>query len=88
MLRITRTEQAGVGPVIKLEGKLLAPWVGEVLQACTRVDPAAERPGLDLSAVSYADSAGIALLRALRDLEVRIVACSGYVAELLNGIKP
>ena len=88
MLRITRIEQDDAGPVIKLEGKLLGPWVDEVLQACAAANPSAQRPRLDLSAVSYADAAGIDLLRALRDQEVTIVACSGYVAELLYGIKP
>ncbi len=88
MLRITRIEHPGAGPILKLEGKLLEPWVDELRQACFAAGPLAARPGLDLSAVSYADAAGIALLRALRDQQVRIVACSGYVAELLYGITP
>jgi ABC-type transporter Mla MlaB component len=88
MLRITRIEMAEGGPLIKLEGKLLGPWVEEVSQACAMPDPSAQRPRLDLAAVSYADTAGIALLRKLRDQEVTIVACSGYVAELLYGITP
>ncbi|HTU27494.1 MAG TPA: hypothetical protein VMF30_18945 [Pirellulales bacterium] len=85
MLRITRIERAGAAPVIKLEGKLLAPWVDELLQACDARDPAGNPPSLDLSALSYADAAGTAVLRALRDRHVTIVAGSGYVAELLKG---
>jgi hypothetical protein len=40
---------------------------------------------LDLSCVTYADTAGVRLLHELRRDGVEIVACSGYVRELLKG---
>jgi ABC-type transporter Mla MlaB component len=85
MLRITRLEHSDTGPVLKLEGKLVGPWVDEVWQAWGAAVPAAQRPCLDLSALSFADNAGVTLLRTLLEQDVSIVACSGYVAELLRG---
>jgi RNA polymerase sigma-70 factor (ECF subfamily) len=85
MLRITRLDRPDVGPIIKLEGKLLEPWVDEVLLACDMPDIQTQRPQLDLSAVSYVDGAGVALLRDLLKQQFTIIACSGFVAELLDG---
>ena len=85
MLRITRLENADTGPLLKLEGKLVGPWVDEVRQACGAAVPLGARPRLDLSALSFADNAGVTLLRTLLDQDVTIVASSGYVAELLRG---
>jgi ABC-type transporter Mla MlaB component len=81
MLRITRVTTNGA-TVLKLEGKLLAPWTGELLDQC---NGAGEQVALDLSRVSFVDGAGVALLNELRGRGATIVACSGFVAELLHG---
>jgi ABC-type transporter Mla MlaB component len=80
MLRITRLTTDGA-TLLKLEGKLLAPWTGEVLEQCNGADG---RVQLDLGRVSYVDGAGLALLNELRGRGATIVACSGFVAELLH----
>jgi ABC-type transporter Mla MlaB component len=81
MLRITRTTIDGGATLLKLEGKLLAPWAGEVLEQC---NGSGGRVRLDLAQVSYVDGAGVALLNELRARGATIVACSGFVAELLH----
>jgi ABC-type transporter Mla MlaB component len=81
MLRITRTTIDGGATLLKLEGKLLAPWAGELLDQC---NGSAGRVQLDLARVSYVDRAGVALLNELRARGATIVACSGFVAELLH----
>jgi ABC-type transporter Mla MlaB component len=78
-LRITRQENSEAVQTLKLEGKLLEAWVSEVRVACAPPG----RPGrtrLDLSAVTFADTNGIELLRELLRQGVEIEACSGYVA--------
>ena len=79
MLRITRSTVDGT-TLLKLEGKLLAAWAPELLEqssAATIVD-------LDLSQVSYVDRAGLAALGDLLSRGARVVACSGFVAQLLG----
>ncbi len=89
MLRITRTP--GDGPaVLKLEGKLLAPWVEEVRQAVLdagRRSAAGMPTALDLSGVTFVDAEGADLLRHLLAGGVRLCDCSNFVRELLRARK-
>ena len=85
MLRITRLTSGDSAQTIKLEGNLLGPWVDEVRGACAQAMARPGRTRLDLAAVTFVDTAGVALLRELIRQGVEIAACSGYVAELLQG---
>ena len=81
MLKITRLSRRGRGLTIKLEGEILAPWVGAVHDACTQ---RGRRLRLDLAAVTYADAAGTQLLRDLMREGIEIAVCSNFLAELLH----
>jgi len=85
MLRITRIDKNG-STLLKLEGKLLSAWTGELL-AETSAAPKTQI-SLDLSHVSFVDAAGLATLRDLARRGVVIGACSNFVAELLHAEKP
>ena len=84
MLRITRIEGTLPTQTIRLEGKLLRPWVDEVRQACASGTDPAGRTSLDLSALTFVDATGEKLLRELIGQGIEVVACSSYVAELLR----
>ena len=84
MLRITPVASQDSAPQLKLEGKLIGPWVDELIQACGRFSEATDRLSLDLSAVTFADPAGVQLLRKLLRQGIALAACSGLVAELLH----
>ena len=84
MLRITACPPQHPTPTLKLEGKLLGPWVDELQQACATTAAPLCQVCLDLSAVSYVDGAGVALLRDLQRRGVRLTSCSGFIAELLH----
>lgn len=81
MLRITQTESPGTTQTLKLEGKLLEPWVEEVRWACAAADG---RLNLDLSGLTFVDQAGARLLRDLLDQGLTVCGCSGFVSELLH----
>jgi anti-anti-sigma regulatory factor len=84
MLRITEVVD-GSGLLLKLEGKLREPWVEELARAARRPLPEGHGPiRLDLSSVSFADEAGIRLLRELLQQGAQIAAASGFVAALLR----
>jgi anti-anti-sigma regulatory factor len=84
VLKITRHSRKGRELTIKLEGEVLAPWVGTVRDACTQPGRRSRRMCLDLSAVTYADAAGVQLLRDLLREGIDLAACSSFLAELLH----
>jgi hypothetical protein len=84
MLRITRVDTPDSVPTLKVEGKLMGPWVEELQQVCGSWPQSAGRPRLDLSAVNFVDVAGLRLLRELLGQGVLLAGCSGLIAELLH----
>ena len=85
MLRIEKTKADGISTV-RLEGKLLAPWLGEFNSLFGESVPLGSMH-LNLKDVNYIDAAGLELLRGLRRRGLRIVASSAFVAELLERSK-
>jgi anti-anti-sigma regulatory factor len=70
--------------VLRLEGRIVGPWVDE-LRRSSAVH--AGRPGelvLDLARVSFLDASGVALIRDLAGRGVRVVNSSPFVAEQLR----
>jgi ABC-type transporter Mla MlaB component len=84
MLRITRIDSRDSEQTLKLEGKLLEPWIPEVLNVCTASNGRSGRTNLDLSGLTYVDQAGAKLLKDLMLRGIAVSACSGIVAELLH----
>ena len=82
MLRIARLSPQGRELTTKLEGELVAPWVGAARDAGAARGPRPRCP--DLAAVPYVDAAGVQLLRDLLAEGVEIVACSSFVGALLH----
>ena len=83
MLRITSIPDSG-STLLKLEGKLLLAWTGELLAQLPREREQLARTRLDLSRVSFIDDAGVFLLRRLIASGVVIEASSSFVAAILN----
>jgi hypothetical protein len=84
MLRITHVRGGESAPTLRLEGKLLGPWVAELGRACHELSCPPDRLYLDLAAVTFADGRGVELLRDLLGRGATLTACSGLVAELLH----
>ena len=84
MLRITHAHGHESISTLRLEGKLLGPWVAELARSCDELPCPPNAVRLDLSAVTFVDGPGVALLRDLLGRGVTLAACSGLVAELLH----
>lgn len=84
MLRITRFDGHDAISTLRLEGKLLGPWVTEFARSCAVLAGSPHRLRLDLSAVTFVDGPGVTLLRDLLDCGVTLAACSRLVTELLH----
>lgn len=83
LLRITKTER-DAEIWLKLEGKLMGPWVGECRMACAQTASQARPTRLDLSGITYVDFEGENLLRRLLAEGFEIPFSSTFVAELLR----
>ena len=84
MLMITLTESSESGRSYRLEGKLVGPWVDELSRACEGPETLPSGLRLDLSAMTFIDSAGVEFLDDLIQRGAIVVGCSGFIAEMLN----
>ncbi|MFO1503483.1 MAG: hypothetical protein U1F39_06670 [Steroidobacteraceae bacterium] len=69
-----------------LEGKLLAPWVGEVRLAAASA-LARGHLKLDLSDLAFADAEGVALLQSLQQGGVEYIHVSEFIGGLLTLVR-
>jgi ABC-type transporter Mla MlaB component len=84
MLMITRSDGSDLTRTLKLEGKLLEPWIVELESACGESLVSPERVCLDLCDLTFVDAAGARFLASLIHDGARVIACSGFVAEVLH----
>jgi len=73
MLRIT-IEEKETTVILRLEGQLIGPWVGDVEQCCRNVFATLGQRSVqvDLSAVIFMDTAGGALLNRMQEAGFRM----------------
>ena len=83
VLRITQIPNRDT-VTLKLEGKLLHPWVPELRSASLAASSAGRPLRLDLQQLSFADDLGAQTLRELISHGAKIAACSDFISELLN----
>jgi anti-anti-sigma regulatory factor len=84
MLRISPLHSNGGAVTLKLEGRVIGPWVEELRRSCERALATGAAPTLDLSDVSFIDRSGVELFRNLRNRQVLLLNCSRFVAEQLK----
>ena len=87
MLRITHeTDASTVEATLRLEGRIVGPWVEELRRACLEQGAAARRPlTIDLRDVTFIDPAGIALFDELFP-KVTLINCSLFATEQLKAV--
>lgn len=84
MLRITRLPAAESETSLRLEGKLVGPWLEELRQVCQASTDAPAALVLDLSGVQFIDRASAEFLVELHGRGARITNGSPFVVELLK----
>jgi hypothetical protein len=85
MLRITVLESSKIAVTLRVEGRITGPWVEELRTACNmHTFPGEVQLSLDLADISFADAAGIALLRELRNRGVGLVDTTPFLTEQLK----
>jgi hypothetical protein len=85
MLRVTVVESSENAVTLRAEGQIMGPWVDELRTACSLHSFSDEvRLSLELADISFADNAGIALLRELRSRGIGFIHTTPFLAEQLK----
>ena len=84
MLKISQTGPANHAVTLKLEGRVVGPWVGELCQVCETLLTEGRELRLDLADVSFADASGQAALTSFKSRGVVVRNCTPFVAEQLK----
>jgi hypothetical protein len=82
VLKIVVTGSATEGPVLRLEGQIIGPWVDELRRTCDEL-PAGPIT-LDLAQVSFVERRGVELLWMLGTRGASLLHCSPFVVEQLK----
>jgi hypothetical protein len=85
MLRITTVESSKIAVTLRVEGRITGPWVEELRTACNvHTFPDEVQLFLELADISFADAAGVALLRELRNRGVGFIGTTPFLTEQLK----
>ena len=84
LLRITRVIEGSSGTTLRVEGRIVAEWVAVLERECWLAFEDKKPVRLDLSAVRFIDSRGVAVLRHLGANEFEVIECPEFIAELLR----
>jgi ABC-type transporter Mla MlaB component len=84
MLKISQAGKANPSVTLKLEGRVVGPWVGELRQVCETLLTEGRALKLDLADVTFADSDGVAVLTDFKARGVTLKNCSPFVDEQLR----
>ena len=84
MLKISQAGKSKRSVTLKLEGRVVGPWVNELLQVCETLLTEGLAPKLDLTDVTFADADGVALLSNFKTRGISLENCSPFVDEQLR----
>ena len=84
MLKISQAGKANNSVTLKLEGRVVGPWVGELRQVCETLLSEGRALKLDLTDVTFADADGVAVLTGFKTRGVTLKDCSPFVDEQLR----
>ena len=84
MLKISEIQPANRVVTLKVEGRVVGPWVTELRSSCDNVLNGGRSLRLQLGEVEFLDQNGVALLSSLQSRGVSLVDCSPFVAEQLK----
>jgi anti-anti-sigma regulatory factor len=79
MLKISQAGTPNHSVSLKLEGRVVGPWVEELRQTCEAFLADRRSLTLDLTGVSYADSEGAAMLNRFKSDGVELINCSPFL---------
>jgi ABC-type transporter Mla MlaB component len=84
MLKISQNGPANQTVTLRVEGRIVGPWVAALQHSCEEVLMNGQALNLHLADVEFMDPPGVALLSSLRSRGVALLECSPFAAEQLK----
>ena len=84
MLKISQTGTPNHSVTLKLEGRVVGPWVGELRRICEPLLAEERALRLDMAEVSYVDAEGVAALNDFKSRGVKLKNCSPFVEQQIK----
>ena len=84
MLKISQTGTPNNSIILKLEGRVVGPWVEELRRICEPLLAEDRALKLDLSEVSYADPEGVDLLTSFKSRGAELESSSPFVEQQIK----
>jgi ABC-type transporter Mla MlaB component len=84
MVKISEAGTPNHSVTLKLEGRVVGPWVGELRQVCETHLTVGRALQLDLADVSFADADGVAVLTGFKSRGATLEHCSPFLDEQLR----
>ena len=84
MLKISESKPVKQTITLRLEGRVVGPWVSELQQICESLVTGRNKVALDLTEVSFADQSGVTLLCSLQTRGIKLLNLAPFVEEQLK----
>jgi ABC-type transporter Mla MlaB component len=84
MLKISQAGSPNQSITLKLEGRVVGPWVEELRRICEPLLIQQRELNLDLADVSYLDNDGVATLIGFRSRGVKLDNCSAFLEQQMK----
>jgi len=84
MLKISQTGTPNHSVTLKLEGRVVGPWVEELRRICEPLLAEDRALKLDLAEVSYVDAEGVLTLNRFKSRGVKLNNCSPFVEQQIK----
>ncbi len=84
MLKISQIGVSNPSVTLKLEGRVVGPWVAELRRICEPLLAEDRALKLDLVEVSYVDAEGVAALNGFKSRGVKLKNCSPFVEQQIK----
>ena len=84
MLKISQIRSARQSVTLRLEGRIVGPWVDEAHETCERILAEGRAVNLNLAEVSFVDQDGVRFLKNLVHRGGVLSGCSLFVEEQLK----
>ena len=86
MLKISEGKRSKQSITLRLEGRVVGPWVGELQTICELLLGNGRKLSLDLAEVSFVDEGGIPMLAGLRSRGAKLLNATPFVEEQLKSV--